>query len=182
MVVYTKTGDKGETGLFRPGANKKIRVSKDSTKINALGAVDELNSFIGVTVAASANKELKKTLNNIQRNLLTLGSILAGSKLRFFASKTTQLEKLIDKMDKELPPLNNFILPGGSVTAANLQFCRSLTRRAERALVALNKIEPVKPQILKYINRLSDFFFMLARQANFDEGVADVVWITKKKK
>jgi len=85
-------------------------------------------------------------------------------------------------MDKELPPLNNFILPGGSVTAANLQFCRSLTRRAERALVALNKIEPVKPQILKYINRLSDFFFMLARQANFDEGVADVVWITKKKK
>ena len=181
MAVYTKRGDKGDTSLYDEDASQRVRISKDSLRINALGKIDELNSYIGVTVSSSDDRKLSKKLNDIQSSLLTVGAIIAGSNLRFSESKTKKLEQLIDEMEGTLPPLANFVLPGGSPTAANLQFCRSLTRGAERALVALNKEEAIKPQILIYINRLSDFFFMLARWFNFNAGIKDVIWtITKK--
>jgi cob(I)alamin adenosyltransferase len=176
MPIYTKKGDEGETGLFNAKKNEKRRVSKDSLRINAIGSIDELNSFLGICITFCDYKETTALLKEIQGNLLTIGSILAGSNLRFFASKTKKLEKVIDELDAKLPPLSNFILPGGSKLSAHLQYARSRARRAERNVVALNKVEVVRPQILTYLNRLSDFLFMLARDANFRSGIEDERW------
>ena len=181
MAVYTKTGDKGETSLYDPKDARRRRVSKNSLKINAIGAVDELNSFVGVTKSTSQDKLLLKKLEKVQENLLTIGSILAGSSLRFYESKTKTLEKEIDKIEAKLPVLRNFILPGGGVTASHLHYCRSVTRKAERRLVALNKKEVVKPQILTFVNRLSDYFFMLAREQNWQSKTKETYWIGKKR-
>lgn len=184
MAIYTKRGDKGETSLYDEASSQRIRVSKDSLRIRALGAIDELNSFLGITISFSNTPELTGYLKEIQRNLLTIGSITAGSKLRFSSLQTKKLEKIIDKLEGELPVLANFILPGGTVFSSHLQFCRSLTRRAERTIVTLSKAEgeKVKPEVLIYLNRLSDFLFMLARKANFDLGITDDIWSGSKKK
>ena len=173
MPIYTKKGDRGRTCLFD---SKTKRVDKDSLRIVAIGAVDELNSFIGLTASLSEDKEVKVLLKPTQRNLLTIGSSLAGSGLKFTKRETTKLEKLIDGWDKELPPLTNFILPGGSVVSSHLHCCRSLTRRAERRVVALSNTEDVSPQILMYMNRLSDFFFQMARKVNNDLNLEDETW------
>jgi cob(I)alamin adenosyltransferase len=176
MSVYTKKGDKGETALYDPTNNQRKRVSKDSLRIEAIGTVDELNSYLGVVITNSENLEISELLKDVQSNLFTIGSITAGSKLRFSLTKTTKLEKVIDELEGTLPVLSNFILPGGSILAAHIHFARSLSRRAERRMVALNKIEKVRPQILVYMNRLSDFLFMLARKANYELKVADEIW------
>ncbi len=167
MAIYTKRGDKGETSLYDKNSRQNIRVSKDSLRIEAIGAIDELNSYLGV---ASAD------LKDIQRDLFTIGSILAGAKLRFPKSKIKKLEKVIDKLEGTLPVLKNFILPGGIQTAANLQYARALCRRAERAIV---RLEIKNQEILAYINRLSDYLFMLARKANYDVGIKEEVWKRK---
>jgi cob(I)alamin adenosyltransferase len=172
MDIYTKRGDKGETALF--GGKKKV--SKHSLKIKAIGAVDELNSYLGVVVSSSVDVEHIKILNEIQKDLLTIGSILAGSNLRFFKSKTARLERLLDHLEKDLPTLKNFIVPGGTNVAAQLQFARSLARRAEREVVRLNEAEKVKPEIIRYLNRLSDTLFMLARDQNSKMQVTEEVW------
>ena len=112
----------------------------------------------------------------VQRNLLTTGSSLAGSKLKITKREVTKLEKQIDMWDKELPKLTNFILPGGTTLASHLHFCRSLARRAERRVVSLSKHEKVAPQVLMFVNRLSDYFFQMARYTNFVSGVEDEVW------
>lgn len=179
MVIYTKKGDKGETGLYSSTA-EKIRVSKNSLRIHALGSIDELNSYLGVIVAHSEDKKLRKTLVGIQRDLLTIGSILGGSKLKFLGGKTRQFETIIDKLDAKLPPLKNFILPGGNQVASELHYARSVARRMERVIVSLNEEEKVKSLILVYINRLSDFLFMLARNENFQSGVREEIWVGKK--
>lgn len=161
MVIYSKKGDKG--------------LGKDSLKIQAAGAIDEVNSFLGVA-SFGINLKEKKILEEIQKDLFTVGAILAGANLRFYANKTKKLEKQIDKLEKELPSLKNFILPGGSLEGARLHFARTLVRRAERAIVVFSREEKVKPQILVYLNRLSDFLFVLARKVNYDKGIREEIW------
>jgi cob(I)alamin adenosyltransferase len=181
MAVYTKRGDKGETSLFDGAARQNIRVSKDSLRIRAIGAVDEANSSLGVVVSFSSDKNLNLQIIRIQTELFTIGSILAGAKLRFSKARTVFLERRIDKLEGSLPVLRNFILPGGSVVGSHVQVSRTLVRRAERQIVTLSKLEPVKPQILTYLNRLSDFLFMLSRKVNEDEGIKELVWVGRKK-
>jgi cob(I)alamin adenosyltransferase len=181
MVIYTKRGDKGKTSMYDEASSQRLRVSKDSIKVKTLGAIDELNSFLGVTSAFSNFPEITSYLKDIQKDLLTIGSITAGSKLGFNSSGTKKLEKIIDKLEGTLPVLSNFILPGGTVVSSHLHYSRSLARRAERAMVSLANKEKVKPQILTYLNRLSDFLFMLARLANIEARIKEEVWSGKKK-
>lgn len=178
MSIYTKKGDKGETGLF--GSNR--RCSKNSLVFQAIGAIDELNSFLGIVVSVSEDQTLRKELKVVQRDLLTIGSILGGSSLRFTKVKTAKIEKQIDKLEKKLPKLTNFILPGGSKTASHLHFARALARRAEREVVALSVIEDVKLSILVYLNRLSDYLFIVARGENYRVGLEEKVWRSSEKK
>ncbi|OGM19232.1 ATP:cob(I)alamin adenosyltransferase [Candidatus Woesebacteria bacterium RIFCSPLOWO2_01_FULL_37_19] len=182
MAIYTKKGDKGETSMYDASGAQRARVSKSSLKVEALGAIDELNSFLGVVKTFAEDKELIADIARIQVNLLTIGSITAGSKLGFSALETKNLEKQIDNLEGTLPVLKNFVIPGGSKTAGLLQFARSLSRRAERRVVSLSQYEKVRPQILEYLNRLSDFLFMLAREQNHKNGIADEVWVGKKKR
>lgn len=157
--IYTKTGDKGTTGTFFG------RIDKSAQLARALGAVDELNSWIGM----SRHKTLlDEELKRIQKNLLTIGSSLSGSGLKVSSSETTRLEKLIDKLTKELPKLSNFIYPKGP-----LQIARSVARRAEREVVAL---EIKDKSILKYLNRLSDVLFTLGRWVNHKAKIAEETW------
>jgi len=172
MAIYTKKGDKGETSVF---SGKHL--SKSSIRIAAIGAVDETNSFLGIIL--SEDPKLTQ-LKDIQRNLFALGSILAGAPLRFPKSRTKKLEKAIDRAEGSLPVLKNFILPGGGRVGAKLFFARTLARRAERALVSLNKKEPLKPEILVYLNRLSDYLFMLAREINYKSGIKEESWRGRK--
>ncbi|KKQ84439.1 MAG: hypothetical protein UT08_C0018G0045 [Candidatus Woesebacteria bacterium GW2011_GWB1_38_8] len=181
MVIYTKRGDKGETSMFDKLSAQRARVSKDSLRVEALGAIDELNSFLGITKTQPDDTKINKIIDEIQRNLLIIGSITAGSKLRFFNSKTKQLEKIIDQLEVGLPVLKNFVVPGGLPAAAQLQYARALSRRVERRMVALSKEQEVRTQILQYLNRLSDCLFMLAREVNSKAGIKDAVWIGKKR-
>jgi cob(I)alamin adenosyltransferase len=153
MKIYTKTGDKGETGLF--GGE---RVSKNSLRINAYGTIDELNSFIGLTITEIQDKEIKKNLKDIQNKLFTLGTDLAtpdnekNKKLKITRTPpeySKEIEQLIDRYESELEPLRNFILPGGSKGAALLHICRTICRRAEREVVALNDTVRIKSQTIK---------------------------------
>ncbi len=161
MAIYTKKGDKGKTSLF---AGK--RVSKASKLINAIGAIDELNSFLGIIGG----------LKKIQGDLFTINAILAGKELKFPSSKTKNLEKQIDKIEKKLPVQKHFIYYGGTKKAALLFYARALCRRAERAVVALSKIRDLKSETLVYLNRLSDYLFILARNENRKKGIKEEKW------
>lgn len=160
MAIYTKTGDKGKTGTF-----SGKRVSKSSKLINAIGAIDELNSFLGIIGG----------LTEIQRNLFTINAILTGAKLKLQEDAITKLEREIDKWEGTLPVQKNFIIYSGTKKATQIFFARALTRKAERALVDL-KIPKSKQQILIYINRLSDYLFILARSENFKVKSKEVYW------
>jgi cob(I)alamin adenosyltransferase len=183
MKIYTKTGDKGETGLF--GGE---RVSKDSLRISAYGTVDELNSFIGLTVTKIKNEDLKLKLIKIQNYLFTVGADLATpendktKKLnlqRTASSYYEELEKMIDEYDGQLDELKNFILPGGSEGAALLHICRTICRRAEREIVALKKSVTISENILIFFNRLSDLLFVLSRFENKASKHPDIIWDPK---
>lgn len=181
MKIYTRTGDAGETGLFAGG-----RVTKDHPRVSAYGDVDELNSTIGFALALDPADFERPLLEHIQRDLLTLGAQLATpdpAKLvralsgppigdRHIAS----LEETIDHLEAQLTPLHTFILPGGSPKAAALHVARTVCRRAERAAVRLSHEAPVEPALLRYLNRLSDLLFVLARVANARLGVSDTPW------
>ncbi len=180
MKIYTKTGDKGDTGLF--GGD---RVSKSSERIEAYGTLDELNSFTGMAVAEAKDKEVKKLLEKIQNELFTVGSDLAtpdiekNKKLnivRVPEKFCTDAEKAIDYFEEKLEPLKNFILPGGSKSSALLHVCRSVCRRAERRVVKLKKSEKIGENIIIYLNRLADLFFVLARYENKAVGLSDTKW------
>lgn len=160
MSVYTKTGDKGKTGTF---AGK--RVSKSSKLINAIGAVDELNSYLGIVGG----------LTEVQRNLFTINAILTGAKLKLPEDATRKLEKEIDNMEGKLPVLQNFLIYGGSSKASKIYYARAICRRAERELVSSGGRKST-PEILKYINRLSDYLFMLARFTNFKKKIKEENW------
>ncbi len=177
--VYTRTGDDGTTGL---GGGQ--RVAKDSPRIGAYGTVDELNSCIGVAVAGGLDPRLTEAFAVIQNELFHLGSdlcILEEDKKRFKvpqieARHVSALEELMDALSESLSPLENFILPGGSRGAAALHVARCVCRRAEREAIALSRIEPVGPFVVKYLNRLSDSLFVMARYENHARGHADVLW------
>ena len=160
MTIYTKTGDKGETGLL-----EGKRLPKDSPIIHALGSIDEANSWLGVVGG----------FTEIQKDLMTISSIIAGAKLNFPLSKTKDLERKIDRLEKILPKLKGFIIPNGK--NAKLHFARALIRRAERAVVSLHNSKfLVHSSILIYLNRLSDYVFTLARYSNFKEGRKEEIW------
>jgi cob(I)alamin adenosyltransferase len=171
MPIYTKKGDKGETSIFK---KKSLKISKSSDIINTLGTLDELNSFLGVVRVFSGLYQ--KEIIRIQTNLMTIASILAGSDLSFSDLETKKLENKIDQLEVQLPRLNNFIIPGGSKESALLNYSRTLTRRVEREIVGLSKKSKIDAKILKYINRLSDYLFMLARDINYKKGVKETIW------
>jgi len=177
--VYTRTGDDGTTGL---GGGQ--RVPKDSIRIAAYGTVDELNSQIGVAVAAGVNETVGAALAAIQNELFHLGSdlcLLEADKAKRPAPRIEErhvlaLEDLMDRLSEELPPLENFVLPGGCPSAAGLHVARTVCRRAERLVIALSRKEAVGASTVKYLNRLSDALFVMARHENRRRGVADVLW------
>lgn len=177
MKVYTGKGDRGETGLY--GGK---RVPKNSPRIEAYGIVDELNSFVGLAITETADKNVKALLLKIQNQLFTVGSDLAtpeekkqesdGTPVEFYSN----IEKEIDKFEAKLEELKSFILPGGSKSSAHLHVCRTVARRAERAVVSLNNSVEIGNNILIFLNRLSDLFFVLARYENQVSGNPDVKW------
>lgn len=176
VAIYTKRGDKGETALYDPLARSNIRIPKNSPRIAAIGAVDEFNSLLGIVISGSKDRNLNEHLKKVQNDLFNIGAILAGAKLSFGAAKAKKLEKVIDILEGKLPVLKGFILPGGGEVAARLFFARALVRRAERGIIALNRAEPVRPEILVYINRLSDYLFMLAREQNSKAKIKEESW------
>jgi cob(I)alamin adenosyltransferase len=179
MKIYTKTGDAGQTGLFG-GA----RVSKADPRVAAYGDVDELNSAIGVARAHGLEPRKDGWLARIQSELFDLGAELATvqkkqsalSSLLLDEEDVVKLEAAIDELESELEPLKAFILPGGTLAASALHVARTVCRRAERALVALAANEPLRPEALRYVNRLSDLLFVMARSANHDAQRPDVPW------
>lgn len=177
MKIYTRTGDAGETSLF--GGK---RVSKKDRRIDAYGTIDELNSFIGLARATWPDSPIDRELERIQSDLFDIGAQLAAPDNDRFTGvdpdRSTDLETAIDAAEQELAPLSNFILPGGTVAAAQLHVARTVCRRAERIIVSLGMDAP--SATLVYLNRLSDFLFVAARFANRHLGADDVVWATNR--
>lgn len=180
--IYTRTGDEGSSAL---GTGQ--RRAKSDPRFEAIGTVDELNAMIGLARLhdRTLGADLTASLARIQNDLFDLGADLAtlddGGKsarqrLRIVASQVDRLEAEIDGLNAGLAPLTSFVLPAGTPAASTLHVCRTVARRAERAMVALATVEPVNPQALRYINRLSDLLFVAARVAN-DNGAADVLWV-----
>lgn len=176
MKLYTKHGDDGSTGLIGG-----TRVPKNDPRVAAYGDVDETNAALGVVIAGCNDDETIVMLRHIQAELFVLGSELAtpaGEQPRFQIgeSHVKQLERWIDAASAEVAPLRNFVLPGGTATAADLHLARTVCRRAERAVVALAQMQPVGQWAIVYLNRLSDFLFAMARQANKRSSVEDIPW------
>jgi len=177
MKIYTKTGDEGQTGLL--GGD---RVGKDSARIEAIGSFDELNAYMGICVIAMEDEALRAKLLRIQNQIFDIGSELAcppDGKFDIQSVDTEDilvLESEIDEMDAELPPLKAFILPGGTSTSAHLHFLRAICRRTERTLLALHRINPVRNELIMYVNRLSDWMFCLSRLVNQRSGVEEQKW------
>ncbi|MFV0491044.1 MAG: cob(I)yrinic acid a,c-diamide adenosyltransferase [Pseudorhodobacter sp.] len=179
--IYTRTGDKGETAL-----SDGSRVAKDTPRVEAYGTVDETNAAVGLA-RLHAGPETAQALARISNDLFDLGADLATPgrdkddeapypRLRIIAAQVARLEAEIDRMNTDLTPLRSFILPGGSPLAAHLHLCRTICRRAERLAVTLARSEDVNPEAVRYLNRLSDWFFVASRIAN-DAGTKDVLWV-----
>ena len=179
MKIYTKKGDNGNTSLF--GGQT---VSKSALRIESYGTVDELNSILGVVRSFNVSKSVDEWLNKVQHQLFVLGADLATSQNnntridRISQDEIDFLEITIDQMDEELPPLKNFILPGGTSAAASIHHARTVCRRAERLTVACAMEVELSELTVKYLNRLSDFLFMLGRYENFKSGKKDTLWIS----
>ncbi len=189
MKVYTKTGDKGTTALFGG-----TRVPKYHLRIESYGTVDELNSYIGLIRDQEMNPHYKEVLVEIQDRLFTVGAILAtdpekailkNGKERLNIPKISEedvayLEREIDTMETDLPPMTHFVLPGGHTTVSYCHIARCICRRAERLATHLNDTEPTDMMVLKYLNRLSDYLFVLARKLSFDLKAEEVKWIPRR--
>jgi cob(I)alamin adenosyltransferase len=179
MKIYTKSGDGGETGLFGGG-----RVRKCDARVEAYGEVDEANAALGLARAAVADPELEAELGRVQAELFTVGAELAsphGSRARSAtpavqAAWAERLEQAMDRWDAELPPLTSFVLPGGTAAASALHLARAICRRAERRVVALAAEVELDPNVIVYLNRLSDLLFVAARLANHRAGRAEITW------
>ena len=184
MKIYTKTGDKGETSLYGG-----TRVSKAAARVESYGTLDELNAFIGLAKAEISDEKVLSQLQKIQFDLFTVGSeaatptdkmLLANGKnrldLMISEKEIIELELWMDDFDAELEPLKFFILPSGGKAAATVHVCRTVCRRAERAMVFLNETEEVRPELIKYLNRLSDYLFILARYISKISGEKEDYW------
>ncbi len=182
MKIYTKRGDSGETGLYG-GA----RIQKNALRIEAYGTIDELNAVLGLVLSeGKISGTLVTSLARIQGELFQLGAELATPRDKKLATRLLDLplielqEKEIDGMEQTLAPLRTFILPGGSRPAALMHLARTVSRRAEREVVTLHQLEPVRAEVLQYLNRLSDFLFVAARFVNHTEGADDTPWVAPK--
>lgn len=177
MKIYTKTGDGGETSLYG------CRVPKHHPVLEVIGALDELNASLGVVLAQLATDFLKTELTQVQSDIFTLGAEFAtppgkevtGLKL-LSAADVTKLEQAIDKFETQLPELKNFILPGGTLAAAELMRARAIARHAERAAVDLAQEQELRTEVRQYLNRLSDYLFVLSRLVNHQAGAAETIW------
>ena len=177
--IYTGGGDAGETSL-----GDGSRVAKDDARIEAVGAVDELNALVGLAIALGGPPEIVVPLGRIQNELFDLGADLAvpeadasgGTRLRMSAEQAAVLEAECDLLNEPLEPLKSFVLPGGTELAARLHHARTVARRAERCMVTLQALEPVNPAALVYVNRLSDLLFIMARAASQLEGADETLW------
>lgn len=189
MKIYTKTGDQGKTSLFGG-----TRVPKHHIRIESYGTVDELNSYLGLIRDQQLDQNYKTFLADIQHDLFTVGAILATPhenemlkngqpRLNIQRIEEKDIEKLelaMDAMNESLPPMTNFVLPGGHTTVSYCHIARCVCRRAERLAVHLNEIDPIDERVLQYLNRLSDYLFVLARKLTFDLQAEEIKWIPKK--
>jgi cob(I)alamin adenosyltransferase len=177
MKLYTKKGDGGQTSIIGGAI-----VDKDDLRIEATGKIDELNSFLGIAIAFSEDAELKEPLAKIQRTLFVVGSDLAtpsGARIaipRLSLQRISETEEMIDVLDEKLPKLESFLLPGGCRGAALIHLARVKCREVERCVVALSKKEDINDAIPVYLNRLSDYLFMLARYLNYKKKVPETIW------
>jgi cob(I)alamin adenosyltransferase len=176
--IYTRTGDDGTTGL-----GDGTRVTKDSARVAAYGTVDELNSAIGVVLAVELTDAARDCLIAVQHQLFDLGGELCiPGHAAIFDEDIDRLEQRLDHFNADLAPLKEFILPGGGIAAAHCHLARTIARRAERETIALSRIEAVRPQAVRYLNRLSDLLFVLARVLARDSGHGDVLWNHERRK
>ena len=178
MKIYTKTGDDGTTGLIGG-----TRVPKDHIRIEAYGTVDELNSYVGLIRSQEISKELQNKLAEIQDRLFTIGASLASDPIKskmkipdLLESDVEFLEKEMDSMNEELPELKNFILPGGNSVTSYCHLARCVCRRAERITIHLSRESSVEELLIKYLNRLSDYFFVLSRKLAHNAKVEEFIW------
>jgi cob(I)alamin adenosyltransferase len=173
--IYTKTGDSGTTGL-----GDGSRISKASDRINAIGEIDELNCNIGLLLNHELREDMKRLMIDIQHDLFVVGGELSIPGSTFVEETSVKkLEDAIDQYNKELPPLKEFILPGGSSAASAAHLCRAVCRRAERATLEIEPSESINHDLTSYINRLSDLFFVVARIISKDSSVGEILWQRK---
>jgi cob(I)alamin adenosyltransferase len=176
MKIYTKTGDNGTTGL-----QGGTRVSKSNLRISAYGNIDEINASLGLILSNKIDGDLREILIKIQNDLFVVGSDLSNPNLsdkknRVSSDMVNNLEKKIDDLEDELPPITNFILPGGHVIASQVHMARTIVRRAETQVIALDEKEKINEECKKYLNRLSDLLFVIARTVNKRNGIEDIIW------
>ena len=176
MKIYTKTGDDGNTGL-----QGDFRISKSHSRIMAYGTVDEANAAIGVALTHPLDDDIKQLLSQIQNDLFLLGSDLSNQNLndlnnRISVSMVEKIETSIDTFELELPPITNFILPGGNAAAAQIHQVRTIIRRAETLVVKLSDKDEINSNCIKYLNRLSDLMFVMGHLINKRNGVEDIIW------
>lgn len=176
MKIYTKTGDDGNTGL-----QGNFRIAKSHPRIIAYGTVDEANAAVGTVLANNLDEDIKNTLTEIQNDLFLVGADLSNPNLHDVKNRVSiediqKLEKYIDKFEIELPSLTNFILPGGDLSAAQLHYARTVVRRAETQVVLLSEKDEINSNCIKYLNRLSDLFFVMGRLVNKRKNKDDVLW------
>ncbi len=176
MKIYTKTGDGGNTGL-----QGNFRISKSNPRIISYGTVDEANAALGVVLVCALDEDIAKILTDIQNDLFLVGSDLSNPNLDDVKNRVTldmvkKLEHYIDKFESELPPLINFILPGGDNAAAQLHYVRAVVRRAETQVVQLSEKDEINSNCIKYLNRLSDLFFVMGRLINKRKDIDDILW------
>jgi len=176
MKIYTKTGDDGTTGV--QGGK---RISKSNLRIKAYGMIDELNATIGLVISKKFDDDIENLLKNIQNDLFVAGSDLSNPDLKNMKNRitnemVTNIEKTIDRLENELPPINNFILPGGHEVASLIHISRTIARRAETVVISLNEKEKINDECIKFLNRLSDLLFVIARTINKKNGSNDIIW------
>ena len=176
MKIYTKTGDDGTTGL-----QNNIRISKAELRIQAYGSVDEVNSFLGVILSNKIDNDIRNMLIQVQNDLFIVGSDLSNLDQKDIKNRVSEkmiefLEKNIDELEKELDPIKNFILPGGHPISSWFHVSRAITRRAETQVISLSEKEKININCIKYLNRLSDFLFVVARTINKRNQISDVIW------
>ncbi len=178
MKIYTKFGDSGETALYGG-----TRVPKDTLQIEALGSIDELNAYIGYAQTLIYDADLSDMLTRIQNHLFSVGADIAtpethtkSADMRISSDFTTEMESMIDTLSDELPPLTNFILPGGCQAGSIIHVARAVCRRSERCVVRLTRKSKVNPEIIRCLNRLSDLLFVLARVVNYRAQTEEPIW------